>query len=142
MALAFAQAELAARSGEVPVGCVIAREGHPIVATHNLMHTLKDPTAHAELLAIREACRLLGTPYLLNADMYVTLEPCTMCAPAISRGRLRRLYYAAYDFKAGSVDHGPTFFQSSQCFHKPEVYGGIQESRGQNLLRQFFFSLR
>jgi tRNA(Arg) A34 adenosine deaminase TadA len=138
MDLALEEAEAAAARGEVPIGAVIvastgevlARDGNRIVERH-------DPIAHAELLVIRAAARL-GTRHLVTCDLYVTLEPCPMCAYAISLARLRRLYYGAADPKSGAVDNGPRLFTSPTCHHRPEVYGGIGERRAGELLRAFF----
>ncbi|MBX3508146.1 MAG: nucleoside deaminase [Parvibaculum sp.] len=139
MDLALAEAEAAAARGEVPVGAVIAGPAGQIVArAGNRTLELKDPTAHAEMLAIREACRVLGTERLIGFDLYVTLEPCPMCAGAISFARIRRLYYGAADEKGGGVDHGPRIFEQPTCHHRPEVYGGIGETAAAALLRDFF----
>lgn len=123
---------------EVPVGAVIVYEGQIIARAHNLTEKLSDPTAHAELLAIRQACSYLGQSRLVDCDLYVTLEPCTMCAGAISHARVRRVFYGAYDPKGGAVDHGVKFFHSPNCLHKPEVISGIAEQDAQNILRDFF----
>ena len=139
MGLALAEAEAAAARGEVPVGAVIvtsggevlARDGTRIVERH-------DPTAHAEILALRTAAARQGSPRLTRCDLYVTLEPCPMCAYAVSLARLRRLYYGAADPKSGAVDNGPRLFASPACHHGPEVYGGIGERRAGDLLRAFF----
>lgn len=139
MSLAFAEAESAGRRGEVPIGCVIVDQSGTIMAkAGNRTLELKDPTAHAELLAIRAAAALIGSERLVGLDIYVTLEPCAMCAAAISFARLRRLYFAAGDDKMGGVEHGPRFFNQDTCHHRPEVYGGLGEARGQKLLRDFF----
>ncbi len=139
MRLALDEAERAAELGETPVGAVlVSTQGEIISRAHNLVITGKDPTAHAEILAIKEACRALGSERLPGHDLYVTLEPCTMCAAAISFTRIRRLYFAAYDEKGGAVENGVRFFDSATCHHKPEVYGGIDETRAANLLRKFF----
>lgn len=138
MAAALEEARRAAAEGEVPVGAVLVRDGHILVRSHNRVETDRDPTAHAELLAIREACRLLGDPRLPDCDLYVTLEPCAMCAQAISMARIRRLYFAAYDPKGGAVEHGPRLFGQPTCHHAPEVYGGIGERAAADLLRGFF----
>ncbi|MFN4353272.1 nucleoside deaminase [Parvibaculum sp.] len=139
MDLALAEAEAAAARGEVPVGAVITGpEGEVIAQAGNRTIELKDPTAHAELLAIREACQVLGSERLTGCDLYVTLEPCPMCAGAISFARLRRLYYGAADEKGGGVDHGPRIFEQPTCHHRPEVYGGIGETAAASLLRDFF----
>ncbi len=140
MDLALEQARAAALRGEVPVGAVVvdSATGHVLVATGNRTEELKDPSAHAELLAIREACRVLGTPRIPECDLYVTLEPCAMCAAAISMARIRRLYFGAPDPKGGAVDHGPRFFSQPTCHHRPEVYGGMDETAAATLLRDFF----
>jgi tRNA(adenine34) deaminase len=139
MSLAFAEAEAAGRRGEVPIGCVITdSSGNVMARAGNRTLELRDPTAHAELLAIREAAARLGSERLVGLDIYVTLEPCAMCAAAISFARLRRLYFAAGDEKMGGVEHGPRFFNQETCHHSPEVYGGLSEARGQKLLRDFF----
>jgi len=139
MAMALAEAEAAAQADEVPVGAVIvAANGTVLASTGNAMRRTNDPTAHAEMLALREACATLGTDRLPDCDLYVTLEPCTMCAGAISHARIRRLYYGAGDRKAGAVDNGVAFFDQPSCHHKPEVYGGIQEQAAARLLKDFF----
>jgi tRNA(adenine34) deaminase len=139
MSLAFAEAESAAARGEVPIGCVIVDQtGNVMAKAGNRTIELKDPTAHAELLAIREAAAQLGSERLGGCDLYVTLEPCAMCAAAISFARIRRLYFAAGEEKMGAVEHGPRFFTQPTCHHAPEVYGGLSEARGQKLLREFF----
>jgi tRNA(adenine34) deaminase len=138
MSVAFACAREAAELGEVPVGAVIARGGQIIARAGNRTLIDRDPTAHAEMLAIREAARVLGSERLIGCDLYVTLEPCAMCAGAISFGRLRRVYFAAPDPKGGAVEHGPRFFAQATCHHAPEVYGGLRESEAAELLRGFF----
>ena len=142
MELALDQAQKAAAAGEVPVGALIVQDGEVIARAHN--HTLagNDPTAHAELLAIREAARRLSSQRLEACDLYVTLEPCAMCAAAISFARIRRLYYGAGDPKGGAVDHGVRFFHDPTCHHRPEVYGGIDEVRASALLTAFFKARR
>lgn len=140
-ALAFAAAREAAALGEVPVGAVVMREGTVLGAAGNRPRTLHDPTAHAEILAIREACTVLRDERLTGCDLYVTLEPCPMCAGAISFARIRRLYYAASDPKGGGVEHGPRVFNQPTCHHAPEVYSGFREREAAGLLREFF-SLR
>jgi len=143
MASALALAEEAGGRGEVPVGAVILDgKGRVLARAANRMVELADPTAHAELLAIRAACAAIGEGRLEGCDLYVTLEPCAMCAAAISFARLRRLYFAAYDPKGGAVEHGPRFFAQATCHHRPEVYGGIEESRAGALLRRFFAARR
>jgi tRNA(adenine34) deaminase len=135
-------ARAAAAAGEVPVGCVVVRDGEVIAGAGNRTLTDHDPTAHAEMLAIREAARALGTERLTDCDVYVTLEPCAMCAGAISFARIRRLYYGAGDPKGGAVDNGVRFFASPACHHRPEVYGGIGESEASGLLKDFFAARR
>jgi tRNA(adenine34) deaminase len=142
MQVALAEAAAAVADGEVPVGCVIARAGIIIAQTRNCTLADRDPTAHAEMLAIRAAARALGSERLVDCDLYVTLEPCTMCAAAISFARLRRLYYGTADPKGGGVDHGVRFFSSPTCHHRPEVYGGIGEGEATALLKDFFRDLR
>ncbi len=138
MSLALDQARAAAAQAEVPVGAVIVREGAIVAAAHNLTETNNDPTAHAELLAIREACAKLGSARLTDCDLYVTLEPCAMCAQAIAFARIRRLYFGAYDAKMGGVEHGARVFSHATCHHKPEVYGEIQSAQSETLLKEFF----
>jgi tRNA(Arg) A34 adenosine deaminase TadA len=135
---AFAEAIEAGARGEVPVGAVVMREGEIVAAAGNRTCADHDPTAHAEILAIRAAAQKLGSERLVGCDLYVTLEPCAMCAAAISFARLRRLYYSAADPKGGAVDHGPRFFVQPTCHHAPEVYGGLRESEAAELLRRFF----
>ena len=142
MDLALEQARAAQAAGEVPVGCVIVRDGQPVAAAGNRTLTDRDPTAHAELLAIRAAAAALGSERLSDCDLYVTLEPCAMCTAAISFARIRRLYYGASDPKGGAVEHGVRFFQSATCHHRPEVYGGIAETEAAALLRGFFQARR
>lgn len=138
MSLAFAEARSAAGRGEVPVGAVIAHRGSIIAAAGNRTLAARDPTAHAELLAIRAAAASLGSERLTDCDLYVTLEPCAMCAAAISFARISRLYWAAPDPKGGAVEHGPRFFSQPTCHHAPELYGGIREQEAAALLREFF----
>jgi len=138
MDLALKAAEKAGKSGEVPIGCVIVRDGEVVAAAGNRTLTDRDPTAHAEVLAIREASRKLGSERLTDCDLYVTLEPCTMCAGAISFARIQRLYYGAADPKGGAIDSGVRFFASPTCHHAPEVYSGVGESASATLLREFF----
>jgi tRNA(adenine34) deaminase len=135
---AFAAARAAAACGEVPVGAVVVRQGEIIAEAGNRVLVDQDPTAHAELLVIRAACRTLGSERLVDCDLYVTLEPCAMCAAAISFARLRRLYFAASDPKGGAVEHGPRFFTQATCHHAPEVYGGLRETEAADMLRAFF----
>jgi tRNA(adenine34) deaminase len=142
MQMALEQARAAQAAGEVPVGCVIVRGGAVIAAASNRTLSDRDPTAHAELLAIRGAAAALGSERLTDCDLHVTLEPCAMCAAAISFARIRRLYYGAADPKGGAVDNGITFFRSATCHHRPEVYGGIAEDEAAALLRGFFQARR
>ena len=142
MALALKEAEAAALRGEVPVGAVIVRGDMLVASAGNRTRELADPTAHAEMLAIREACRKLSGERLTGHDLYVTLEPCAMCAAAISFARIRRLYFGASDPKGGAVEHGVRFFAAPTCHHKPEVYGGINESECAALLKEFFQARR
>ena len=143
MQTALAEAEAAAERGEVPVGAVvIAADGTVLARAGNRTRELSDPTAHAEMLAIRAACARLGSERLMDADLYVTLEPCPMCATAISFARIRRLYFGAADPKSGGVEHGPRIFSQGSCHHAPEVYGGIGETRAAALLRAFFAERR
>ena len=138
MGLALAEAEAAALRGEVPIGAVLALGGDVVAAAGNRTRELNDPTAHAEMLAIREAANRLSAERLTDADLYVTLEPCTMCAAAISFARIRRLYFAAPDPKGGAVESGVRFFRQPTCHHAPEVYGDIGEARAAELLKDFF----
>lgn len=140
MRRAMALARAAAEAGEVPVGAVVvdAASGAVIAGAHNRVEAERDPTAHAEILAIRAAGDRLGSPRLAGCDLYVTLEPCPMCAQAIAFARLRRLYFAAYDPKGGGVEHGPRIFTQPTCHHRPEIYGGIGEREAASLLRAFF----
>jgi tRNA(adenine34) deaminase len=139
MTLALAEAEQAGRRGEVPVGAALVDGAGRVLATAgNRVEALSDPTAHAELLVIRAATASRGQPRLPDCDLYVTLEPCPMCAAAIALARLRRVYFAAYDPKGGGVEHGPRIFDQPTCHHRPEVYGGLEESRAASLLRDFF----
>jgi tRNA(adenine34) deaminase len=142
MTQAFAAARAAGEAGEVPVGAVIVRDGVVLAAAGNRTLIDKDPTAHAEILAIRAACRAVGSERLNGCDLYVTLEPCAMCAGAISFARLRRLYWAAPDPKGGAVEHGPRFFAQPTCHHRPDLYGGLRESEAAELLRTFFEARR
>lgn len=143
MPLALEEAKAAARRGEVPVGAVLAGpDGAVLARDGNRVLELRDPTAHAEMLVIRAAARQLGSERLTGCQLYVTLEPCTMCAAAISLARLARLYFGAADEKGGAVEHGVRFFAQPACHHAPEVYGGIAESESGALLRDFFKSRR
>ena len=144
MQQALDEARSAALRGEVPIGAVIvdAETGHVLARAGSRTEELNDPTAHAEVLAIREAASLLENPRIENCDLYVTLEPCAMCATAISFARVRRLYFGAYDAKGGGVDHGPRVFEQSTCHHRPEVIGGMEETASAMLLKEFFKGLR
>ncbi|MCF8882940.1 nucleoside deaminase [Erythrobacter sp. SN021] len=138
MERALALAEKASALGEVPVGAVVTRGGEVIAEAHNAPRETHDPTAHAEILAIRRAARALGEERLTDCDLWVTLEPCAMCAGAIVHARIGKLYYAASDPKGGAVEHGARVFEQPQCLHRPEVYAGIGEARAAELLREFF----
>ena len=142
MDLALKAAETAGNSGEVPIGCVIVRDGAVVAAAGNRTLADRDPTAHAEILALREAAAKLGSERLVDCDLYVSLEPCTMCVGAISFARVRRLYYGAADPKGGAVESGVRFFTSPTCHHAPQVYSGLGESEAAALLRQFFKARR
>jgi len=142
MDLALEAARKAAERGEVPVGAVVVKDGAVLAIAGNRTIADHDPTAHAEILALREAARLLGSERLIECDLYVTLEPCAMCAGAISFARIRRLYFGASDPKGGAVEHGPRFFSQPTCHHAPEIYGGMNESDSAELLRMFFKSRR
>ena len=142
MDLALKAAENAGKSGEVPVGCVVVRNNAVIASAGNRTLTDRDPTAHAEILAIRDAAKVIGSERLTDCDLYVTLEPCTMCAAAISFARIRRLYYGAADPKGGAVDSGVRFFASPACHHAPEIYSAVGESEAATLLREFFKARR
>jgi tRNA(adenine34) deaminase len=142
MEMALSEARAAGARGEVPVGCVIVRMDEVVARAGNRTLADKDPTAHAELLAIRAAALALGSERLADCDLYVTLEPCAMCAAAMSFARVRRLYFGAADPKGGAVENGVRFFASPTCHHRPEVYGGINESECAALLRYFFAARR
>ena len=142
MDLALKAAEKAGKSGEVPIGCVIVRDGKVVAAASNRTLTDRDPTAHAEILAIRDAARKLGSERLTGCDLYVTLEPCTMCAGAISFARIRRLYYGAADPKGGAVESGVRFFASPTCHHVPEIYSAVGDNQAAALLKEFFKARR
>jgi tRNA(Arg) A34 adenosine deaminase TadA len=142
MDTALAEARTAAAEGEVPVGCVVVCDGEVIARARNRTLTDRDPTAHAEMLAIRAAAGKIGSERLVDCDLYVTLEPCTMCAAALSFARIRRLYYGAADPKGGAVESGVRFFSSATCHHRPDVYGGIGEQEAAALLRAFFAERR
>ena len=140
---ALSEARLAAERGEVPIGAVIVSpSGRVLAAAGNRTEELCDPTAHAEMLAIRAAAAVLGAPRLVDCDLYVTLEPCPMCAQAISFARIRRLYWGAADPKGGGVEHGPRIFDQPTCHHKPELYPGVGEGEAADLLRRFFKTRR
>ena len=142
MELALNEARKAQSLGEVPIGCVIVRDGAVIAAAGNRTLADRDPTAHAEMLAIRAAARALGSERITECDLHVTLEPCAMCTAAISFARIRRLYYGASDPKGGAVDSGVRFFAAPTCHHRPEVYGDISEAASAMLLREFFEARR
>jgi tRNA(adenine34) deaminase len=139
---ALSEARAAEAAGEVPVGCVVVREGQIIARAGNRTLRDRDPTAHAEMLAVRQAAAALGSERLTDCDLYVTLEPCAMCAGAVSFARIRRLYYGAADPKGGAVDNGVRFFGAPTCHHRPEVYGAIGETEAAALLRDFFKARR
>jgi tRNA(adenine34) deaminase len=138
MDLALAEARAAGERGEVPVGCVVVHDGAVIARAGNRTLADCDPTAHAEVVAIRAAGAALGSERLVDCDLYVTLEPCAMCAGAIAFARIRRLYYGAADLKGGAVDNGVQFFAAASCHHRPEVYGGMAEAEAAALLKRFF----
>jgi tRNA(adenine34) deaminase len=142
MAIAMDEARAAGARGEVPVGAVIVRDGDVLAQAGNRTLADQDPTAHAELLAVRAAAQKLGSERLTGCDLYVTLEPCAMCAAALSFARIRRLYYGAADPKGGAVENGVRFFAAPTCHHRPEVYGGIGESEAGALLKEFFAARR
>ena len=140
---AIAQARAAAARGEVPVGAVVVTRGGVLLAAEgNRIEACNDPTAHAEMLALRAAAAARGSPRLADCDLYVTLEPCPMCAQAASLARIRRLYYGCADPKGGGIDHGPHLYNQPTCHHRPEVYGGIGEVESAALLQEFFRKLR
>lgn len=142
MDLALSLAEEAAAHGEAPVGAVVMEGTRVLASARNAMQALRDPTAHAEMLAIREALRVRGTGRLDGCDLYVTLEPCAMCAGAIAHTRLRRVYFAAEDAKAGAVENGIRLFAQPTCHHRPEIVGGVSAARAEELLTKFFRTLR
>jgi len=143
MEIAFYEAEQAAKRGEVPVGAVLVSDSGEILAqAGNQTEADSDPTAHAEMLVIREAAHKRASPRLMDCDLYVTLEPCAMCAAAISFARLRRVIFAAYDAKGGAVEHGARFFMQPTCHHAPEIIGGVEEQRAAEMLKKFFESKR
>ncbi len=141
---ALLQAEIAYKAGEVPVGAIIvdSTKNLIIAKTYNLVEKRKNPLMHAEVLAINEACAFLGDKYLVHCDLYVTLEPCAMCAAAISYAKIRRLIYAASDYKQGAVEHNGRFFTTQSCFHRPEIYPNISATPATILLQEFFKNLR
>ena len=142
MRLALAEARAAGEAGEVPVGAVVTREGAVVATGRNSMRAARDPTAHAEIVALRGAAAALGTERLDGCDLWVTLEPCAMCAGAMALARVSRLYFAAPDPKGGAVDHGPRLFAQPTCHHAPEVYSGMGEAESAGLLRDFFRARR
>lgn len=142
MDAALMEARRAESMGEVPIGAVVTLNGAIIAQAGNRTRTINDPTAHAEILAIRMACEAIGSPRIADCDLYVTLEPCAMCAGAISHARVRRLYYGASDIKGGAVENGPRFFGQPTCFHAPEVYSGLSEIESAEMLKAFFKGLR
>lgn len=142
MACAFGEAQAAFARDEAPIGAVVVRDGKILASAGNQTLRDNDPTAHAEILAIRSGCAKLGSQRLTGCDLYVTLEPCAMCAAAISFARVRRLYWAASDPKGGAVEHGPRFFAQPTCHHAPELYGGIRESEAADMMRRFFLARR
>ena len=142
MRLALDEARSCAAAGEVPVGAVVVRDGEPIAVARNRMRDDNDPTAHAEMVALRMAAAALGTPRLDGCDLWVTLEPCAMCAGAIALARIARLYFGAPDPKGGAVLHGPRLFGQPTCHHAPEIYSGIGEADAGDLLRRFFAERR
>jgi tRNA(adenine34) deaminase len=142
MEMALTEARAAAAAGEVPVGCVIVRGDQVLACARNRTLADRDPTAHAEMLAIRQAAAAIGSERLVDCDLFVTLEPCTMCAGALSFARIRRLYYGAADPKGGAVESGVRFFSGPTCHHRPDIYGGIGEQEAAALLRDFFAERR
>jgi tRNA(adenine34) deaminase len=142
MSIALEEARTAGTRGEVPVGCIIVRDSKVVGRAGNRTLADRDPTAHAELIAIRAAAAEIGSERLTDCDLYATLEPCTMCAAAISFARIRRLYFGAADPKGGAVEHGVRFFATPTCHHRPEIYGGINESECAALLKDFFQTRR
>jgi tRNA(adenine34) deaminase len=138
MRLALEQAGAGESAGEVPIGAVVVKDGEVIAAAHNAPRGLHDPTAHAEVLAIRAAAKALGNERLDGCELWVTLEPCAMCAGAIAHARIARLYYAASDPKGGAVEHGARVFEHEQCLHRPEVYSGMGEEKARRMLQRFF----
>jgi len=139
---ALKQAKIAFEKDEVPVGAVLVENGKIIASSYNQNITLKDPTAHAEILALRQAAQVKNSARLDGCDLYVTLEPCAMCASAIALARIKNVYYGASDMKFGAVENGARIFQSSSCYHKPEIYSGISEEESKKLMQDFFRSKR
>ena len=142
MQMAVEEARLADADGEVPIGCVIVRDGEVLAQSGNRTLADRDPTAHCEMVAIRRAAEAMSSERLVDCDLYVTLEPCAMCAAAISFARIRRLYYGAADPKGGAVENGVRFFAAPSCHHRPEVYGGLSEADAGALLKDFFRARR
>ena len=142
MDMALEEARAAGAAGEVPVGCVLVRDGAVVARAGNRTSADADPTAHAELIAIRQAAAVLGSERLTECDLYVTLEPCAMCAAAVSFARIRRLYYGAADPKGGAVENGVRFFAAPSCHHRPEIYGGMAAAEASALLKEFFAARR
>ena len=142
MKRALEQAKACEQRGEIPVGAVIVKDGEIIASAGNRIVELKDTTAHAEILVIRAAGKVLNSERLIDCDLYTTLEPCTMCAAAISYARIRRIYYGAEDVKFGAVDNGVRFYHAQSCHHKPEVYGGIDAAPASQMLKAFFKARR
>ncbi len=142
MEAAILQAKMAFERGEVPVGAVLVENGKIVAASYNQNRALNDATAHAEILTIRAACKIKGSSRLDDCDLYITLEPCAMCAAAISLARIRNVYYACGDEKFGAVENGVRFFASGSCFHRPEVYSGIGEVEARELMQRFFADKR
>lgn len=142
MRLALAEAAAAGNRGEVPVGAIVVRDGEVLARAGNRVVELRDPTAHAEILVLREAAKLLDRPRLDGCDLWVSLEPCPMCAAAIALSHIRRLHFGAYDPKGGGVDHGPRIFDQPTCHHRPEVVGGLAEAECAALLKEFFRARR
>lgn len=138
MEIAITQAKEAGQRQEVPVGAVIVHQGKVLVASGNRVEELADPTAHAEMLVIREATRLLNTPRLIDCELFVTLEPCPMCATALSFARISKVFFGAFDPKGGGIDHGPRIFDQPTCHHRPQVFGGMSEQACASLLLEFF----
>lgn len=142
MQLALAAAAAAAAAGEAPIGAVVMRDGRVLAAAHNLTETTPDPTAHAECLALRAAAKQVGAPRLVGCDLFVTLEPCAMCAGAIEHARISRLVFGAYDPKGGGVEHGARVFDRGACRHRPDIIGGIEADAAADQLKRFFRGLR